>query len=48
MIPEDYNMSFKFMDINFDKPHSVFYFNDTIKFTGSMWDNLYSVNKTKI
>ena len=36
------------MDLIFKTPHSVFYFNDSIDFTGSLWDNLYSVNMTKI
>lgn len=48
ILPKKYDISFKFMDLIFKTPHSVFYFNDSIDFTGSLWDNLYSVNMTKI
>lgn len=48
LLPKDYNISFKFMDMNFNTPHSVFYFNDSIQFTGSLWDNLFKVNSTEL
>ena len=38
-----YNVSFKFKDLVFSKPESVFYFKNNINFVGSLWNNLYTV-----
>ena len=38
-----YNVSFKFKDLVFSKPESVFYFKNNINFVGSLWNNLYAV-----
>lgn len=34
------NLHFEFCDIIFDNPYSVFYFQDEIRFSGAMWNNL--------
>ena len=39
-IPEIHNLSFKFYDLIFDKPESIFYFTDELKFVCAMWNNL--------
>ena len=42
IMPRYYDVHFNFLDILFDKPHSIFYFQDKINFVGGMWDNLYN------
>ena len=39
-IPNINNLSFKFYDLIFDKPDSVFYFIDELRFVCAMWNNL--------
>ena len=39
---DEYNVSFKFKDLVFNNPESVFYFKNKIKFVGGIWDNIYS------
>ena len=39
-IPYYFNIQFKFMGIEFDTPHSIFFFKDKINFVGGMWENL--------
>ena len=34
------NLEFRFLNLTFNKPDSIFYFKDQINFVGSMWDNL--------
>ena len=37
----DYNVYFKFLNMEFDNIHSLFYFQEPINFVGGMWDNVY-------
>ena len=37
----DYNVYFKFLNIEFNHVYSVFYFEDPINFVGGMWENVY-------
>ena len=39
-----YNFTFKYRDLEFKKINSIFYFRNSLKFVGSMWDNLYTIN----
>ena len=39
--PSIYFDSFIFKDLIFKEPYNIFYFNNSINFAGSMWDNLY-------
>lgn len=39
------NQVFKYKDMYFDKIASVFYFDNNLNFVGSVWDNLYKINK---
>lgn len=34
------NLNFEFCDIIFDKPYSIFYFKNEIRFSGVMWNNI--------
>ena len=36
------NFVFKYKDLEFDEIDSIFYFEDELKFVGSVWDNLYN------
>lgn len=38
-----YNVNFDFLNIKFNKPHSIFYFDNELRFAGSMWNNLYDI-----
>ena len=40
LIPSIQHLKFTFLNLTFDKPDSIFYFEDSINFVGSMWDNL--------
>ena len=41
-IPKNiYNINFEFLGIKFDKPDSIFYFDNELRFAGSMWNNIY-------
>ena len=42
-IPKLLYINFSFLNMSFDKPDSVFYFNDNIKFVGSIWHNIQNV-----
>lgn len=42
-IPYSYSGYFKFKNITFDEPHSVFYFKDKINFIGGIWANLFDL-----
>ena len=33
-------LEFRFLNLTFKEPDSIFYFKDNINFVGSMWDNL--------
>ena len=44
VFPNYFDIYFKFFDLEFTKPHSVFYFTDTINFIGGMWDNINDNN----
>lgn len=37
------NIFFRFGNLTFEKPDSIFYFKDELKFAGSIWDNLYTI-----
>ena len=37
----DNDVRFKFLDLEFKKPHSVFYFEKNINFVGGMWANVF-------
>ena len=39
-IPMIHNISFKFHDLNFTKPESIFYFTSELNFVCAMWNNL--------
>lgn len=41
IVPLLANISFKFFDLEFDKPSSIFYFKDEINFVGGIWYNLF-------
>lgn len=44
MAPFYYNeFKFEFLDLSFEHCDSVFYFNDSIKFVGAMWNNLHKL-----
>ena len=36
------NFVFTYKDLEFDKIDSIFYFEDELKFVGSVWDNIYN------
>lgn len=36
-------INFKFLDIKFNNPHSIFYFEDKLQFVGAIWANLYDI-----
>lgn len=38
------NITFRFGDLVFDKPDSIFYFEKELNFAGSIWHNLYKIN----
>jgi hypothetical protein len=38
----DYNVYFKFLNMEFTNTYSLFYFEEPIDFVGGMWNNLYS------
>lgn len=38
------NFIFKYKDLEFDEIDSIFYFEDELRFVGSVWDNLYDIN----
>ena len=40
-IPVSNSETFIFKELIFDKPYNVFYFNESIRFAGSIWANLY-------
>ena len=45
-IPKRVNkIKFRFGDLVFDKPSSIFYFQDDINFAGSIWHNIYTIDK---
>ena len=33
---------FQFLGLEFEKPDSIFYFKNEIRFTGGIWENLYN------
>lgn len=39
---KDYNVYFKFLDIEFTNIDNIFYFENKINFVGGLWENLYS------
>ena len=39
---KDYNLYFKFLDLEFTNIDSIFYFENKINFVGGLWENLYS------
>ena len=39
------NIKFRFGELNFDTPSSIFYFQDDLNFAGSIWHNLYSIDE---
>ena len=40
-------INFTYRDLQLNKPSSVFYFKNKIKFVGSMWDNIYKIRRFK-
>ena len=40
IVPKVTNIIFKYMNISLTSPDSVFYFDNSIQFVGSMWDNI--------
>ena len=38
-----YDFEFYYRNLSFTKFHSLFYFNESIRFVGSMWNNLYKL-----
>lgn len=38
------NIKFRFGELNFEKPSSIFYFQDNINFAGSIWHNVYTID----
>ena len=40
VFPNYFDVHFRFFDLEFDKPHSIFYFTENINFVGGMWANL--------
>ena len=42
LVPRYFNVHFNFIGIEFDKPDSIFFFNDELKIVGGMWDNLHN------
>lgn len=40
------DVKFRFGDLIFEKPESIFYFEDELNFVGSIWNNLYRINET--
>ena len=41
IVPLFNNISFKFFDLEFDNPSSIFYFKNEINFVGGIWYNLF-------
>tara|TARA_Y100000389_G_scaffold188007_1_gene210017 strand:+ start:467 stop:952 length:486 start_codon:yes stop_codon:yes gene_type:complete len=42
-IPNIHQINFKYREFLFNKIDSIFYFKNPIEFTGTMWNNLYSI-----
>ena len=40
VFPNYFDVYFRFFDLEFTEPHSIFYFTDSIDFVGGMWANL--------
>lgn len=40
VFPNYFDVYFRFFDLEFTEPHSIFYFRDSIDFVGGMWSNL--------
>jgi len=40
VFPNYFDVYFKFFDLEFTEPHSIFYFTENINFVGGMWANL--------
>ena len=38
-----YNINFEFLGMKFKEPSSIFYFENELRFAGSMWNNLYEI-----
>ena len=38
-----YNINFEFLGMKLENPDSIFYFDNELRFAGSMWDNLYDL-----
>lgn len=43
LIPNLLFINFTFLNMTFNKPHSIFYFADDIEFVGSIWHNLETI-----
>ena len=41
IVPLFNNISFKFFDLEFENPSSIFYFKNEINFVGGIWYNLF-------
>ena len=46
IVPLFNNISFKFFDLEFDNPSSIFYFKNEINFVGGIWYNLFEDIRT--
>ena len=40
-IPQVHNLTFSFLNMTFNNPHSIFYFEDQIDFVGGVWYNIF-------
>ena len=40
-IPQVHNLTFCFLNMTFNNPHSIFYFEDQIDFVGGVWYNIF-------
>ena len=44
-IPKIIALNFTYLNLTFTKPDSIFYFRNQIDFVGSVWENLFKINK---
>ncbi len=44
-IPKVISLNFTYLNLTFGKPESIFYFRNQIDFVGSVWENLFKINK---
>lgn len=44
-IPKIISLNFTYLNTTFSKPESIFYFQNQIDFVGSVWENLFKLNK---